>query len=232
MASVKYGSIVTEIKGKVGGQTFQSSKAGFSLKNNGRKNKSDATIDDLNGIIRRTSFSSVTKSWSQLSDSERASWLSLVGTWTFINKFGDVYNASAYQIYCAANINRRLLELAQLTNSPAYLAAYDPGASYTDFSISGVFEGSISNALAETQKSFIQVTWYGNPTQQINKLRIAASLSYDIPAVGTTSLKALIQSFFGGNPPLGSVFYIKVWTCWASYPKAQFYKEFKINVVA
>lgn len=232
MASVKYGSIVTEIKGKVGGQTFQSSKAGFSLKNNGQKPKVGVRGWDLVSVTRKSSFSSVTKSWSKLTDSERASWLSLVGTWTFINKFGDVYNASAYQIYCAANINRRLLELAQLTTSTSYLAAYDPGASYTDYSISGVFLGSIANASAQTQKSFVQVTWYGNPTQQVNKLRIAASLSYDIPAVGTTSLKALIQSFFGGHPPLGSVFYIKIWTCWASYPKAQFYKEFKINVVA
>lgn len=60
-------------------------------------------------VPQQRNFSEITKGWSKLTVGERASWSGLLGVWTFVNKFGDTYDGSAYQIYTAANINRMSL---------------------------------------------------------------------------------------------------------------------------
>lgn len=232
MAQVKYGAIITEIKGKVGGTTFQGGRTGGLMKNKGKNREVHGNLDDVLNFPRRIAFGSVTKYWSQISEAQRASWNGLVGTWTFVNKFGDTYNGTGYQIFCAANINRLSLGLSLLATAPTFNAAYDPNWTFTDYSISGDFEQTIGNASAIGQHIFNQISYVTSPTKSLNKTRIIGSNSNTILATGTTSVKALIQSVFGGDPPLGSIFYITKWFCWADYPKAQFYTEYKINVVA
>lgn len=232
MAQVKYGSIITEIKGKVGGSVFQGGTAAPLMKNISiiqRDRESSRTFGDGH---QNTKFSTATKYWSQISVAERNSWNGLVGVWTFKNKFGDVYNGSGYQIFCAANINRLSLGLSMLATAPTFNAAFDPSWTFTDYSISGVFEQTIGNAAAIGQKIFNQISFYTTPTKSFNKTRIIGSSTNEILATGTTNVKPLIQGVFGGDPPLGSVFYITKWYAWADYPKAQFYTVYKINVVA
>lgn len=232
MASVKYGSIVTEIKGKVGGQTFQSNKAGFSLKNNGQNPKVSVRGWDLVSVTRKSNFSSVTKLWSTLSDAERNAWNGLSGTWLFVNKFGDSYAASGYQIFCAANINRKLLGLSILTTAPTYNAAVDPMWSFSDFSVAGDFTETRGNAAAIGMRTFNQLTYLTTPTKSFNTTRILGSNASFIASAGTTSIKAGIVAALGGMPAVGTIFYITKWFCWADYPKQQFYQVYKIKVVA
>ncbi len=232
MAQVKYGSIITEIKGKVGGTVFQGGSAAPLMKNisiiqRGRDRSHDGTH-----VVQQGRFSQTTKYWSRITDAERASWNGLVGTWQFVNRFGDTYNGTGYQIFCAANINRLLLNLAMLATAPTYNAAFDPNWTFTDYSISGDFQQTIGNASAIGQNIFNQITFYTSPTKSLGKTRVIGSSTNTILATGTTSVKALIQGVFGGDPPLGSIFYITKWFCWADYPKAQFYTVYKINVVA
>lgn len=236
MAQVKYGSIITEIKGKVGGTTFQGGRTGGLMKNKGKvfvRGWDRVPIGaGSSGTTQIANFSKVTKYWSQITTEQRNSWSGLVGIWTFVNKFGDTYNGSSYQIFCAANINRLSLGLTMLASAPVFNAAFDPDWSFTDYSIAGDFQQTIGNAAAVGQNVFNQLSFFTSPTKSLNKTRIIGSDTNTILGTGTTSVKAIIQGAFGGNPPLGSIFYITKWFCWADYPKAQFYTVYKINVVA
>lgn len=236
MASIKMGAIVTEIKGSVGGTTFQSSNAGLSMKNKGKgmhgKMKGYAQRHDGTHVVQQGHFAIVTKAWAGLTDVERATWSGLLGIWTFKNKFGEVYNGSAYQIFCAANINRLTLGLSLLTDAPTKVDMVDPMVTYSDYSISGDFTETRSNAAAIGSKGFYYVTFPANPTSNYKKLRRAASLVRTIATVGTTSRKAEVQALFGGDPPLGSVFYGVIWWCFPDYPKQQFFTVYTIKVVA
>jgi len=239
MALVQYGSIITEIKGKIGGSTFQSCRGGFMLKNKGRNPQSGTGLNwrSAGGIIdygeaHRLAFVSTTKNWSKLTDAERATWSSLVGVWQFINKFGNVYNGSPYQIFTACNINRATLGLPQLNVAPIFNPAIEIDYVFTDYSIAGNFDASYTNAAAQGQYVFIQVYWFDNKAKSFGKQRIAGSQVHLLAAPGSTNFKPLIQSFFGGNPPLNTSFYVQLWNAWADYPKKQFVSLHKINVVA
>lgn len=236
MASIQMGAIITEIKGSVGGTTFQSSNAGLTMKHKGKgmcgKIKGYANRHDGTHVPQQGNFSIVTKAWAGLSVVERATWSGLLGVWTFKNKFGVVYNGSAFQIFCAANINRLTLGLSLLTVAPTKVDMVDPMVTYSDYSISGDFLETRSNAAAIGSKGFFYVTYPANPTSNYKKLRRAASAVRGYMTVGTTSRKADLQAILGGDPPLGSVLYGVIWWCFPDYPNQQFFHVYTIKVVA
>lgn len=230
MANIKYGAIITEIKGKVGGSVFQSNKAGFTMKNKNRGGTRTGGIFKGDFPTQRLFFSSAIKNWSQITDANRASWSALVGTWQFYNKFGDVYNGSPYQIQNACNINRQLLELAMLAPAPTYNPAVDPGISYANFSLSGTFNGTISNAGANGQLGYVEASQPVNPTKNISRVQFR-KFGVIVSAAGTADYKAAYIAWLGFTPALGSVFYIRTWTAWSDYPKQQFNQLHRVEVV-
>lgn len=236
MAQVKYGAIVTEIKGKVGGQIFQGGRGAPVLKNKpatGLRRGGDLT--NLHPPIQATSklnFSIATKAWSQASQAERDSWANLVGTWQFVNKFGDVYDATAYQIFCACYMNTLAGGITPILTAPTYEAAFDPQISFTDYSLAGGLDRTIANANAIGQYVIISLSQIVHPTIAVSKLQFRQFNSTAIVGTGTTDISSGIDAYYGYTPPLGSAFYIKTLTFLTTYPKYAFVQLHKINVVA
>lgn len=231
MANIKYGAIITEIKGKVGGSVFQSNKAGFTMKNKPKIAIDRAKARTFGDGHQNLLFSSAIKNWSQITEANRSSWSALVGTWQFNNKFGDVYNGSPYQIQNACNINRQLLELAMLAPAPTYNPAVDPGLSYANFSLSGTFNGTISNAGANGQLVYVEASQPVNPTKNISRVQFR-KFGVIVSAAGTANYKAAYIAWLGFTPTLGTVFYIRTWTAWADYPRQQFNQLHRVVIVA
>jgi len=99
MAVVQYGSLVTELKGSVGGQTFQSTRSGFSVRNKPLPRNPRAPIQQsLRSIIQYLS-----QHWRGLSDGERLSWDVQGPNWPAVDKFGNPKVLSGYEIYIRAN---------------------------------------------------------------------------------------------------------------------------------
>jgi hypothetical protein len=236
MASIKMGAIIEEIKGSVGGTTFQSSNAGFSMKNKGKTRGTNSMTfrasHETTHVPQQRNFAIVTKAWAGLTDVQRATWSGLLGTWQFKNKFGDVYNGSAYQIFCAANINRLTLGLSLLSVAPVKVDMVDPMITYSDYSISGVFEETWANAAAVGAIGFTYFTFPSRPTKNYKKVNRAGFLVRTYITPNSASRKAGVQAIFGGDPPLGSVFFIVDWWCFPDYPNQQFAKVYTIKVVA
>lgn len=98
---VKFGGIITEGAGKVGGQIVQRGTHGQIL-----RNLKPPTIRKGYPSSRpRVNLSAVASEWRQLTTLQRDSWIGLAATLTRFNKFGDAYIPSAYQIFCELNMN-------------------------------------------------------------------------------------------------------------------------------
>jgi len=96
---VQYGSIITELKGKVGGQVFQGGNNSKVLRNQGYKagNTSSNRRNAINAITSQAA------TWRSLTDLDRAAWSSITDTWVFTDKFGNTYYGSGYQVFVAWN---------------------------------------------------------------------------------------------------------------------------------
>lgn len=147
-ASVKYGAIVTDLKGKVGGQTFQGGAAGGQLKNSSRPVKAITGQSKLNGssytrvIETKSNLATVASAWRGLDDSQRLSWLTGAVNFPFKNKYGNLYTPSGFQLFMSVNTNLLAVGIAYrfdcptppiLHATPEILMAYDtstPGALY------------------------------------------------------------------------------------------------------
>lgn len=125
MAVVKFGAIVTDMKGKLGGHVFQGSKGGATMRTKstkqvGRELKMKSAGAHIPGIDMTwpSVLSRVASTWRNLTPSAKASWENLVGTWTFTNRFGDVVNRNGYSIFTACNMNRVLSGQNLLDEAP------------------------------------------------------------------------------------------------------------------
>ena len=233
MAKVKYGAFITEIKGHVGGTTFQASRGGFTVKNKSSRGTGSRTFGDGHAQLRKNQFSAIAKMWCTLTDAQRLGWNNLLGIWTFLNKFGDVYNGSGYQIFTAANLNR--IEIAESTigDVPTVNNAFDPEISYSDFQIgAATFNRTNANADAIGQTVVIKYSNPVLPSVGVARTKVLYTDVHDITATGTTNLYAGIVAALGYTPPVGYIFYIQRWTCWKAYPKKAYVSTFKIKIVA
>ena len=236
MAIVKYGAVVTGIKGSVGGTTFQGGRSGGIMKNKGaqlgqgQKRKTPPSVKGV--VIAMRNFGTVTKAWASLSVGERVSWEGLIGVWTFTDKFGDVYNGTAYQIFTAANINRLTMLLPILTTAPVKVDAVDPVINMSDYSLSGTWDLNRTVAPAETQYITAYFSFAQNETKNVGSItfRLGGSVSY--PGTGTDNARVFYLATYGIDPPLGSYVYIRFWQCVPAYPKQQFLQVIKSLVVA
>lgn len=122
MAVVKYGAIITDIKGSINGMTLQGGRSagiirtkprGVGLSVSNRKESIQSNIHIMGKLAA---------SWTKLTDTQRLTWQTLLGTWTFINKFGVVYNATPYQIYMSVNFNNVVAGFSIDSSAPVYSA--------------------------------------------------------------------------------------------------------------
>ena len=104
MARITYGAIVTEIRGSVGGTTFQRSGYGFSVKN--KPNQVRLMSEGQRAI--RAAMSFIAQSWRNLSQSNRNAWISWASTHPFSSKHNTTSYLTGYSYFVRFNVNRYL----------------------------------------------------------------------------------------------------------------------------
>lgn len=117
MARVQYGSIVTNLKGSIGGTTYAQSRAGGVAKNRsiGRKNQSSATLAALNRSKQASTL------WTSLTASERNAWNTFASAHTHADRFGNVQTLTGYNWFVMVNRNRISLGVSLSSTVPAYV---------------------------------------------------------------------------------------------------------------
>jgi hypothetical protein len=110
----KFGAIVTDGRGKLGGSVFSKNRYGLYEKT---KVTPLNTPSAYKSIIKNN-HKTVVSAWSNLTDAERQSWNS--GTYNFPQKntFSDTCYLSGYALFLKLNLNRLLLSQSLLHNCP------------------------------------------------------------------------------------------------------------------
>lgn len=233
MAIVKFGAIVTDIKGKLGGHVFQGSKGGSSLRTKPGKTKvGRVTLRQWNptGISPRAVFQDIASNWQKLDPDTKLAWDSLLGVWTFTNKFGDTVNRTGYSIYTAANVNRALAGLAPLDYPPLEDAPYSLEAAIDYDPLTEDFTFTVNNAEAVGQIFVIE------QAPIVSKAKLAPSQKYSIIYTGTVAGTSpiSIEPYVKFPPNFDFVnddyaMFFRVWTFKASYPKKYGVQELNIR---
>lgn len=111
---VKFGMIVTEGRGKLGGHVFSKNRSGAIVRTkvtpiNGKTNAQMSA----RGLL--TTFS---QNWAGLTQAQRDAWNGAVDSFKKTNIFGDQYKPTGKNLYTKLNINLALIGLAAISKPP------------------------------------------------------------------------------------------------------------------
>lgn len=104
MAQLKYGPIITSIKGKIGGVVFQGGRGAQQAKLDAIRDSAKLTKADAGRVINTLPITaSVAGMWRNLTDEQRTSWNTGAVNYPAYNKFGEAYTPSGFQVFMTLN---------------------------------------------------------------------------------------------------------------------------------
>lgn len=114
MAKIKWGMIVVDGRGKLGGQVFSKNKSGAIIRTKVTpSNPRTAAQQMVRGIL-----GSISAGWSALTAAAIAAWNSASADWARTNEFGDPVTLSGKSLYQALNQNLLLVGASAVTLPP------------------------------------------------------------------------------------------------------------------
>ena len=114
MAKIKFGMIVTDGRGKLGGQVFSKNRSGAYI----RTKVTPTNPQTAAQTNVRQSFATLSQAWSTLTASEISAWNGAVKDWATTDIFGDLKNPTGKNLYLRLNQNLTLAGLDGLTLPP------------------------------------------------------------------------------------------------------------------
>jgi len=121
MARIIYGAIVESIRGSIGGTTFQSNAHGYSVKSKPNIIHPRTPLQNK----QKQLLARATQAWGELSDAQRADWV----TWASTNPQYAKHNASSelsgYSVFCRTAVYLLMSSLSLITNPSYSLAPAD-----------------------------------------------------------------------------------------------------------
>ena len=101
MARIKFGMMMTDARGKLGGHVFTKARSGATIR---------TKVTPVNGQTSaqgsvRSRFGSLSQSWRTLSEEQRIAWNNKASTVGKTNIFGDSYYPSGKNLFVAVNTN-------------------------------------------------------------------------------------------------------------------------------
>ena len=138
MARITYGTIVTNIKGSIGGTTFSTNRAGAIAKARvvGKRKLTPGQSVSLSSSM------SVTNAWNELSYAEKVAFNDYALVNTFTDRFGNVKTLTGYQWYKQLAAASYYLDGTYISVPPAYS-----------------FPSALPSFEVLSQAGVLQVTW-------------------------------------------------------------------------
>lgn len=204
MALLKMGSLVTQISGKIGGQTFGTGQGGQYVKNTGSYiNKLTQSRSVVNSRL-----SSLSNSWRSLTTSQKNSWSAAAPNFPYVNRLGESRVYSGYNLYMKFNGNRALLGLSPVSTAPVPFV-------FTDF-LEDDFNldtNSMFISLDDTTADCTYVVFASNPSSSGSNFNVKGLRFIKIGVGGsnpvTIDFTTEYQSIFG-VPKIGSRIFVRV----------------------
>lgn len=112
---VKFGAIVTEGRGKLGGHVASRNAGGAYF----RTRVTPVNPRTLLQQAYRSVFGSISRSWRALTEAQREAWNSAVSNWSKTDIFGDTKNPSGFNLHQKINMIMNTIDKPFLTEPPA-----------------------------------------------------------------------------------------------------------------
>ena len=117
MARIKFGMMMTDARGKLGGHVFTKAKSGATIR---------TKVTPLNPKTSaqseaRSALGANSQAWRTLSETQRLAWNSAAQEVSKTNAFGDTYFPSGKNYFTAVNNNLRNIGASNLANPPALI---------------------------------------------------------------------------------------------------------------
>jgi hypothetical protein len=110
MAKIKFGMMMTDASGKLGGQVFSKNRGGSYVRTKVTPLNPQTTAQmNVRGI-----FASISTAWSQLTEEARASFNGFIGDYARTDIFGDLRNPSGKNLFQRLNQNLVISGQAQI----------------------------------------------------------------------------------------------------------------------
>jgi len=100
MASVKYSSIVDEIKGRIGNVVFQRMGSSYGI----RSQVSNAFSKSKAAVDSRNLLTSQALRWNALSAADKKTWIDIAPTWPAKDRYGVAISLTGYQLFIQVSL--------------------------------------------------------------------------------------------------------------------------------
>jgi len=217
MASVQYGTIVTEIKGKTQGHVFQGGNVGFVLRSKGYTAGNPSSARQ----VANRAMSVNAQAWRSLTSSERTTWETLATTWTFVNRFGVTYQGSGFQVFQSCNNMLLSIGEATISSAPSFVAPVDPGVLVVAPTAPLTLNLSWDNAGGSSQVANFYSPGPVSAGRNLNHLKWKKIVTRDIDSQTTVDIGLAYKAIFGALVG-GQTIPIKMVTFIDTYPRAAF----------
>lgn len=111
MAKIKFGMMMTDASGKLGGQVFSKNRGGSYVRTKVTPTNPQTTAQ----MTVRGIFASISSLWSSITEASRLSFNNLVGDYGTTDIFGDLHNPSGKALFQRLNQNLEISGQAQIT---------------------------------------------------------------------------------------------------------------------
>jgi len=111
---MKFGAIVTDGRGKIGGHVASKNRAGAYLRTKVTPVNPSTSFQQA----VRNRLSGLSQAWRDLTDAQRATWNSAVEGFSRTDIFGDIKNPTGFNLYVRLNANLEVVGEAAIDEAP------------------------------------------------------------------------------------------------------------------
>lgn len=122
MAKIKFGMMMTDARGKLGGQVFSKNRAGAYIRTKVTPTNPQSTAQ----VQARTRLAGNSSAWSELSEAKRTAWNSAVESYQKTDIFGDLKKPSGKNLFTGLNANLQMIGEATISEPKSPVALIDP----------------------------------------------------------------------------------------------------------
>lgn len=209
MARIIYSGLVTEIRGSIGGTTFQSNKHGYSVKNKSNSVKPASSLQESS----KSRFAMAVTAWSAGDDLMRSRWNLWAANYPQYARFNSSSQLSGFEIFVKWHVFSFRLSTSINTNPTGILLispTFNPVVTLAGSLLTLTFNASnASHDLVVNISAWPNVrgsqNFVGTKPRYIG---VAYSDDVDTPYLNN------MYNAFGYSPQVGDILYLKL-QCWS-----------------
>jgi hypothetical protein len=114
MAKIKFGMMMTDARGKLGGQVFSKNKGGAYVRTKVTPTNPQTTAQST----VRALFGVISQGWSALTSTARTSWRTAVDSWKTTDVFGDLLAPTGKELYQRLNNQAQTVGYSAIATPP------------------------------------------------------------------------------------------------------------------